>query len=330
MSNRDSVQKAPRSSAKLSILLIPDHVARFLAPSTSSRAEISKTYASIRSPGTPSSAPFSHKQPWLRAVWSTPTMRASMKREAMAQIMDLIQTHFGSLGNFLLDLFVNVPKDDPNPDPRPPIQALMVKRFLQGHSSHKPAEMVQAVYSSTPKTLKDDKFCKICTSLGKTNPTYKHQFHTLSSWAVVKVGEEARRQIGKLTESNTSSPFATCIQLSSNARRQATVPLIDAAQIFALRIRDLSQYFKAEAKLPWFLLESMTAPYKNKLPMICKRHPHPQIITATISSFVLGRNRYANGYMAVAFGIWMFSCHSHIDVKRISCHIGMSISDSAV
>ncbi|KAJ7581804.1 hypothetical protein C8J56DRAFT_832711, partial [Mycena floridula] len=197
------------------------------------------------------------------------------------------------------------------------MQSSMVTCFLQGRATCTPLQLVDALYdhqysSPTYRSEFDKELF-----LPDSSAAARYARPSLSSWAVVKVAAESRRQIGRPTETKQGDPYQT-------------VPLIDAADIFSLRIRHLSQHFKTRAKLPWFLLESMAAPFKNSLPIVRKRRPHPQIITAAISSFILSRIRYANGYMAVAFGIWLFSCHSHIDAKRILCRIRMSISDSAV
>lgn len=43
---------------------------------------------------------------------------------------------------------------------------------------------------------------------------------------------------------------------------------------------------------------------------------------------VLGRNRYANAYLALNLTIWHFACKSHIDVKRVYCRFGSILSDT--
>ncbi|KAJ7906434.1 hypothetical protein B0H13DRAFT_1880588 [Mycena leptocephala] len=47
-----------------------------------------------------------------------------------------------------------------------------------------------------------------------------------------------------------------------------------------------------------------------------------------IASFILCRNRYANGDLAMALGIWLFACQAHVDVKRIFSRFGYSVSDT--
>ncbi|THU93721.1 hypothetical protein K435DRAFT_799463 [Dendrothele bispora CBS 962.96] len=64
--------------------------------------------------------------------------------------------------------------------------------------------------------------------------------------------------------------------------------------------------------------------------LITRKHRPPSIIQdAAISSFVLARNQYAKGYLAVQFGIWHIACQSHVDVKCISCLMGARIHDAS-
>jgi hypothetical protein len=45
---------------------------------------------------------------------------------------------------------------------------------------------------------------------------------------------------------------------------------------------------------------------------------------------VLGRNRYANAYLALNLSIWHFACKSHVDVKRVYCRFGSILSDTTI
>jgi len=53
-----------------------------------------------------------------------------------------------------------------------------------------------------------------------------------------------------------------------------------------------------------------------------------QIQVGAISSMVLGRNRYANAYLAMNLSIWHFACKSHVDVKRVYSRFGSILSDT--
>ncbi len=46
-----------------------------------------------------------------------------------------------------------------------------------------------------------------------------------------------------------------------------------------------------------------------------------------INSAIMSQNSRANGYFALAFSVFHFACQSHVDVKRISCRLGMISHD---
>ncbi|KAJ6506055.1 hypothetical protein DFH09DRAFT_1438577 [Mycena vulgaris] len=81
-------------------------------------------------------------------------------------------------------------------------------------------------------------------------------------------------------------------------------------------------------KFVWYLFESCCAPRVNGAVVIRKRRPHPVILVAAISSFIVSRNVYASGDLALPLGIWHFACKSHVDVKRVYCRLGFIVSDS--
>jgi len=51
-------------------------------------------------------------------------------------------------------------------------------------------------------------------------------------------------------------------------------------------------------------------------------------MVGAISSFVLARNHYANGYLAMPLGAFNFACQSHVDVKRTLSHVGLIVGDT--
>jgi hypothetical protein len=53
-----------------------------------------------------------------------------------------------------------------------------------------------------------------------------------------------------------------------------------------------------------------------------------QIQVGAISSFITSRNRYASGDLGLPLGLWLFACQAHVDVKRVLCRFGYSVSDS--
>lgn len=57
---------------------------------------------------------------------------------------------------------------------------------------------------------------------------------------------------------------------------------------------------------------------------------HSQVQLGAISSFILARNRYANGNLAIVLGVWRFAAKSHVDVKRVYSRLGDIVSDTTV
>jgi hypothetical protein len=91
--------------------------------------------------------------------------------------------------------------------------------------------------------------------------------------------------------------------------------------------------------------ECCTASRKNGKVVVKKTRPHPvvrevhilkslcltfvlQIQVGAIGSFITSRNRYASGDLALPLGLWLFACKAHVDVKRVLCRFGYSVSDS--
>jgi len=53
-----------------------------------------------------------------------------------------------------------------------------------------------------------------------------------------------------------------------------------------------------------------------------------KVIVGAISSFVLARNHYASGYLAMLLGAFPFACQSHINEKHTLSHFGSIIGDT--
>ncbi|KAJ6572387.1 hypothetical protein DFH09DRAFT_1277375 [Mycena vulgaris] len=54
------------------------------------------------------------------------------------------------------------------------------------------------------------------------------------------------------------------------------------------------------------------------------------IQVGAMASFIISRNRYANGHLAMVLGVWLFACKAHIDIKRVFCRFSYSVSDTTV
>ncbi|KAJ7687950.1 hypothetical protein B0H17DRAFT_1135959 [Mycena rosella] len=165
----------------------------------------------------------------------------------------------------------------------------MVTAFLAGKSTVQMGHIIELIYNHRQSQPPTD-------SLDR-QLAFSHK-------ALVLVGKEARRKVGNLTRHDTADPTdRTKMRASTNGRAKDV---------------DASKWDK--------LTESLSIPW------IPKKIPDPGrycvIQVGAISSFVLSRNRYANGYLALPLGVWQFACKSHVDEKRIFSRFGFTVHDT--
>lgn len=55
-----------------------------------------------------------------------------------------------------------------------------------------------------------------------------------------------------------------------------------------------------------------------------------QVQMMAVSAFVLARNCFTNGYLAVALGAHQFACQTHLDIRWVLSRLGLSISDTMI
>ncbi|KAJ7693162.1 hypothetical protein B0H17DRAFT_933197, partial [Mycena rosella] len=93
-------------------------------------------------------------------------------------------------------------------------------------------------------------------------------------------------------------------------------------------MEDLANLYKEEDEFLWYFMECCAAPRKKGKVVVKKTRPHPVIQVGAISSFITSRNQYASGDLGLPLGIWLFACQAHVDVERVFCRFGYSVSDS--
>ncbi|KAJ7883176.1 hypothetical protein B0H14DRAFT_3082456 [Mycena olivaceomarginata] len=262
-------------------------------PSTSTISPVSSSIFSV-----PSAAP---SPTTVSPVSSTtqPRLRAPRvpKRTEFEKINTLLEDWpFSSLGSFLQTLFYNHRRWEL--DPRTKRHERVVKRFLQGKDKVKMADIIQLIYHHR-----------------QSRPKLKYPAERA---ALVKA--RSHFVVGKLAQKKRGDPTSrTHIRARSNATWEDV----------KFTISDVAQHYEREGELIWDLTEAMAAPRKNGVVVVRKRRPHPVIQVGAISSFVLSRNRYASGDLALPLALWHFACKSHVDVKRVYCRFGSIVSDSA-
>ncbi|KAJ7661642.1 hypothetical protein B0H17DRAFT_953624 [Mycena rosella] len=163
----------------------------------------------------------------------------------------------------------------------------------------------------------------------KTPPTeISYARPSLSSWALVLVGKEARKQIRYLTKNDPDDPTDTTQMRASTNGRNPTGSVAEWEKLTDnLSIPKIANKYAMRANVPWYLSEMMSAPTKGGAIVIRQRRPHTTIQVGAISSFVLSRNRYANGYLALPLAVWQFACKSHVDEKRVFSRFRFTVHD---
>ncbi|KAJ6505452.1 hypothetical protein C8R45DRAFT_1181872 [Mycena sanguinolenta] len=242
----------------------------------------------------------------------------------------LANLSFDSIGEFLVILFYNRPHGEP--DPRGINHANAVARFLRGHNDIKMSDVLPLIYKhrcsfpakDSPRIHERDLMFDTTAEAGIIH----HARPFISTWATNLVAAEARRQIGRATMDDPEDPqFRVRLRASTNGRAQAATHVVTWRDFENFSIKALAQRFERKLSLPMFLSKYMAAPRVKGVFIERKRRPYPMIQVAAISSFILARNLYATGYIAMLLGIWHFVCKSHVDVKRVYCRFGNAVAD---
>ncbi|KAJ7110688.1 hypothetical protein C8R44DRAFT_934414 [Mycena epipterygia] len=245
------------------------------------------------------------------------------KWEKMDTVLDTYG--FANLGDFLSTLFHNHRRGEE--DPRSPRHAAAVTRFLHGRTVFQMGHLIQMIYDhpqSRPKLKHADQRAA-AFSPRKPLAEIRYAQPCLSAWATRLVGDEAWRRIGQLAKKSDDPESRTHIRATTNGRKPgAKVATWENIQFTMQGLVD--RYSQEE--LIWYLTECMAAPRVKGVVVIRKRRPHPVIQVGAISSFIVSRNSYASGDLALPLGIWHFACKSHVDVKRVYSRFGSTIANS--
>ncbi|KAK6992358.1 hypothetical protein R3P38DRAFT_3331169 [Favolaschia claudopus] len=227
---------------------------------------------------------------------------------------------FDSVGDFLSILFYDPVRGEP--DPRGFAHANAVARFLRGLADVKMSHILPLIYrhrcsypsrNSARLSERQSMF-----STAEAAAAIHHARPFISTWATQLVATEARKQIGRATVDDSEDEESR-VQLRG-------------ADFDNFSMGALAEKFALTLPLPMYLTEQMAAPKVDGEPVvilvpITPSSPFVQLQVTALSSFILSRNPYATGYLAMTFGIWHFACKSHVDVKRIYCRLGNCIAD---
>ncbi|THV01138.1 hypothetical protein K435DRAFT_655980 [Dendrothele bispora CBS 962.96] len=249
---------------------------------------------------------------------------------ALTYLLD--ELNYNSVAEFFFSYLQPIPRGSGNTVVSPRHRSSL-KLFLQGQANIKPVNIVERMFDhrySYPSPNCVDKAAQRDSAYSPSlSPnTIRYSRCSLSSWAVQKVGDRVYRDVEKLIYKNHHSSdsdvpsIQACLLASANDRTKAKgARTVTKEDLLGFKLMDRVSFFKNQARLAWYLTECMAHPRKKSALVERKRRPPHLAQIAAISSFVMARNQYANGFLAMQLGIWHFACHSHIDVTRIYCHM---------
>ncbi|KAF9021243.1 hypothetical protein BDZ89DRAFT_930664, partial [Hymenopellis radicata] len=240
---------------------------------------------------------------------------------------------FSSFGDFADAFSEDIPRDDV--DPRSSQHINMLSAWLGGRNRFRPADFIQSVYRnrfSVPhyNSVHADELNHAFDAEQEVSDIH-HARIALSIWATTLVGKRCAMEVGSLGKDDPDHPdFRVNLQASVNERQKGKRRTVNQEDVFAFSMQRTADVLKARARTTWYMTECMAATRKNGEIIIRDKRPHPFIQAAAISSFAIGRNKSANGYLALPIGTWLFACKAHTDIKRAMSRLGQAVHDSTV
>ncbi|KAJ7431586.1 hypothetical protein B0H11DRAFT_2384233, partial [Mycena galericulata] len=190
------------------------------------------------------------------------------------------------------------------------------------------ADLIELIYNhpqSRPKQKHPEELAAAFSS-GKSLDDIRFARPCLSSWATRTVGNEVYRRIGRLAKKSDDPDSRSHVRATTNGRKKGVK--VATWNHMKFTIQGLADQYREADEFLWYLTECFSAPCVKGAAVIRKRRPYPVIQVGVMSSFIISRNSYASGDLALPLGIWHFACKSHVDVKRVYCRFGSTVSDS--
>ncbi|KAL0057682.1 hypothetical protein AAF712_015669 [Marasmius tenuissimus] len=235
---------------------------------------------------------------------------ALTEKQKVARILDVAfdELNYGTLGDLLYALVPPIPVSSSHHFGKRHKNRL--KAFLQGRCIVKPVTICEnmADHRYGSPTYKSTHVHERNLSFSNSPPLeLRYARPAITSWATRRVGDRVHKEIGLLTVSDKStSDTSVKARLAASAKERSKekgVVTISRDDMLKFRVQDRVQVFKKRAPLAWYLTERMAGPEEKGRVIVRKQRPHPMAQFAAISSFVIARNKFANGYFAVQAGV---------------------------
>ncbi|KAJ8089852.1 hypothetical protein PM082_018428 [Marasmius tenuissimus] len=249
-------------------------------------------------------------------------------------VLAAIQANFANLGEFLAALFRSLPRDHPD-NHFTTRHRQMVQFFLQGRHAITAVMIVIAIYNhrySFPTSKSGENLFEREKAFSATDDAEKLRYArvAISIWATQLLGQHVFKEMHTMSRGVPTDPeFPVHITSSDLVNPDTTLHLFEN---FSLANRAVM--YKKNLPLTWYLTECMARPkVKGKsgaVVVVRKARPHPIVQVIAISAGLLSRNRYANGFLALQMGVWLFATKAHTDIKRVFCRIGLLLADSTI
>ncbi|PPQ73043.1 hypothetical protein CVT26_014661 [Gymnopilus dilepis] len=225
-------------------------------------------------------------QPRLIAGRRTDKEKMEEKFRRMEDILE--DSGFDSLGEFLQVLFYNHNRSAGKKDPRGCTHSLAVARFLEGKTKVKMSDIINLIYShkhsapSPQSTHYHERHAPFSPSVSPAD--ISHARPSLFTWATNLVAKRVYNEIFDLAAKDAEAH----LRASTNGRQPS----------------EKHNLVTWEA-LGKFSIAGLCDKYKERAPVTCQSTywKYLKVQVGAISSFILSRNAYANGDLAMALGI---------------------------
>ncbi|KAF9066187.1 hypothetical protein BDP27DRAFT_1546360 [Rhodocollybia butyracea] len=228
----------------------------------------------------------------------------------VAKTLVQILSTFGSVGDFLMLLFWSREKKK-DLDHRQIGHQKVVARLLSGRNKVKVAHIIDAIYNHrdaqpswrSPRVEEQ----KLAFSLTKDPTSIGFARPALKAWAAQICAAEAHRDMKIFIRHDPDHPeYAPAV----------------------LSLKDIS--WSEHTVFLFNFFKHILVPHKDGKPVERIRRPREMCIIASLTPLINGHNMRINGYFSLAFGIHLFSCQAHTDLKHLAPQIGLAVHDATI